>query len=189
MSKPTSRKNLIDRSAKVLSPTQFQLQQLRLPVSDSRFENAMRMAARDMGATFDRGRSVIYFPKGMARDGDKSFPAELSVLYRKFPCGMIMRNIGPGDAAAGSPCVSFDIIPKVPGDPRRSKLFKSFQGDTKECKVLFGKFLGWLKIISRTIQRYNRQSGRVTPFSRMASQEEKASSVADNWLAQWSQKQ
>jgi hypothetical protein len=143
------------------TPTQMQLDELGLLVSDERFVRAMGMAARHMGGTFDIASSTIRLPPEVVRPGDRTFPNEIQVLYRKFPCGMIMPGAARERADAGSPCVSFDVIPKVPGDPRRSRVFQSFSGSASDAKTLFGKFLGWLKIVAKAVHRYTDISNRV----------------------------
>jgi hypothetical protein len=161
---------------------------MRLPVPDARFDRAMYMAARDMGGTYDRNTGTIFLPRDLVRPGDRSFPTELRVLYRKFPCGMLLRNPKPGDPVSSMPCVSFDVIPNVPGDPRRSRIYQSFQGEAATSKTLFGKFLGWLKIISKAVKRYRQQvgQGRAPQFGRLASEvaaEDLSVRVARAWMA------
>jgi len=163
------------------SPTEFGLRQLGLPVSEARFERAMSMAARDMGGTYHPVTGTIRLPPEAARPGDRTFPTELRVLYRKFPCAVIMRNPDPESPVASMPCVSFDVIPNIPGDPRRSKIFQSFQGDAASSKIMFGKFLGWLKIISKAVKRYvkNQEAGRrEVPFAQVMASER----VAVRWV-------
>lgn len=173
------------------TPTEFQVRDLALPVSDARFDRAMEMAARHMGGTYNRATGVIHLPRELARPGDRSFPTEIQVLYRKFPCGFL--TLGPSvgrtedERGAGRPCVSFDVIPKVPGDPRRSRVYQSFKGDMAQSKVLFGKFLGWLKVLSKAVARYQQQAeqGRVLPFARVASEmlpESAIERVSRQWL-------
>lgn len=128
----------------------------------------MTMAARDMGGVYDQARGVIKLPPSMAHAGDPSFPQEIEVHYRKFPCGMVMRNLDEHTPGAGEPCVSFDVIPRVPGDPRRSRVYQSFQGPASQAKTLFGKFLGWLKIVSKALHRYNGPRSRPVEFARIA---------------------
>jgi hypothetical protein len=154
-------------------PTEFGLRQLRLPVSEARFDAAMGMAARDMGGTYHPATATIKLPAGVARPGDATFPTELRVLYRKFPCGALMPNPDTGSPVAAMPCVSFDVVPNVAGDPRRSKVFQSFQGDAASSKVMFGKFLGWLKIVSRAVKRYvkNQEAQRAVPFAQIVASE------------------
>jgi hypothetical protein len=156
------------------TPTQMQLDELSLPVTDERFLRAMSMAARHMGGTFDLATSTIRLPRHVVRPGDRSFPNEMQVLYRKFPCGMILPGAARDQAEAGYPCVSFDLIPKVPGDPRRSRVFRSFTGPASQAKTLFGKFLGWLKIIAKAVHRYTETSNQGEPS---------ALRVAARWLA------
>lgn len=130
------------------------LHDLNLDVSTDRFDRAMDLAARDMGGTYDRTRGLIKLPASLRRPGDRTLPTELEVHYRKFPCGMMMREFSESMPGVGAPCVSFDVIPRVPGDPRRSRIYQSFQGDAKHVKTLFGKFLVWLKIVSKALRRY-----------------------------------
>jgi hypothetical protein len=139
------------------TPTQFHLEQLGLPVSDARFDRAMEMAARYMGGTYLPATGTIRLPREAVRPGDKSFPSEITVLYRKFPCAYVMKGVRRDSPGAGMPCVSFDAIPNVPGDPRRSRIYQSFRGEAGSSKVLFGKFLGWLRIIGDAVRRYVRQ--------------------------------
>lgn len=162
-----------------VTPTEYQLRDLRLPVSDARFERAMSMAARDMGGTYNSNTSTIHLPREIARPGDHSFPTEITVLYRKFPCGFIMKD--SDNEAAGLPCVSFDVIPNVGGDPRSSRIYQSFKGDAGLSKILFGKFLGWLKIISKAVKRYREQveQGRPVSFARTAAE----TRVAEAWFS------
>jgi len=167
-----------------VTPTEFQLQQLRLPVSDARFDRVMRMAARDMGGTYVAATSTIKLPKEFARPGDRSFPTEIVGLYRKFPCGIMIPNVKPDNPVAGLPCVSFDLIPNVPGDPRRSRVYKSFQGEAATSKRLMNQFVAWLKIVSKAIKRYvkSNEQGRNVPFSRVAMELELAQKVARQWV-------
>ena len=167
-----------------VTPTEFALQELRLPVSDARFDRVMQMAAREMGGTYIAATSTIKLPKEYARPGDRSFPTEILGLYRKFPCGAMIPNVKADNPVAGLPCVSFDLIPNVPGDPRRSRLYKSFQGDVGMSKRLMNQFVGWLKIVSKTVNRYvkNNEQGRTVPFSRVAAEEELTQRVARAWL-------
>lgn len=141
------------------TPTQMQLDDLHLPVSDVRFERAMEMAAKYMGGRYQNG--TIRFPY---RFRDRSFPQELTVLYRKMPCGFLN---GKPD---GTPCVSFDVFPNVGGDPRRSKIYRSFPAGMANSKVQFGKFLGWLRIVGDAIRRYvaQAQAGQEPQFARIA---------------------
>lgn len=170
-----------------MGPTEFGLRSLRLPVSDARFDGAMAMAAREMGGTYVSSTGTIKLPP-VGRPGDRTFPTELRVLYRKFPCAVIMRNPDPESPVAGMPCVSFDVVPNVAGDPRRSKIYQSFQGDAVSSKVMFGKFLGWLKIVSKAVKRYvrNHEMNREVPFARVVASEldtgEAAGRVARRWL-------
>lgn len=143
----------------------------------------MVMAARDMGGAYDQSRGVIRLPPSMAHAGDPTFPYELEVHYRKFPCGMAMRD--PSGHGAGKPCVSFDVIPRVPGDPRRSRVYQSFQGPASDVKMLFGKFLGWLKIVSKALQRYKTPRAPVE-FARVAREvlpPSPAERVVEAWAA------
>lgn len=170
-----------------VTPTEFQVKELRLPVSDARFDRAMDMAARDMGGTYNRNTGVIHLPKDLARPGDRTFPTEIQVMYRKFPCGFIIKDVRRDSPAAGLPCVSFDVVPNVPGDPRRSRIYQSFKGEAATSKTLFGKFLGWLKIVSRAVKRYRQQveQGRPATFGRLASEElpeSQVERVARLWL-------
>ena len=166
------------------SPTEFGLRQLHLPVSNARFEAAMGMAARDMGGTYHPATATIRLPPGFARPGDATFPTELRVLYRKFPCAAIMRDPDPESPVATMPCVSFDVIPNISGDPRRSKIFQSFQGDAASSKRMFGKFLGWLKIVSKAVHRYvkTRDAERAAPFAQVMASEDAVARVAATWL-------
>lgn len=172
-----------DPRLRKLTPTQFGLQQLRLPVSDARFDRAMHMAARDMGGRYVPATGTIKLPK-VSTPGDRTFPTELQVMYRKFPCGIILPNAKQDSPVAGLPCVSFDVIPNTPGDPRRSKAYQSFQGEAATSKALFGKFLGWIKILSRAVNRYvkNQENGRTVPFARVASEELMTQRVVENWF-------
>lgn len=136
------------------TPTQMQLDEINLPVSEERFARAMDMAARYMGGSFDAMSGMIRLPPEIVRPGDRTFPNQIQVLYRKFPCGMVMPGAVRERPEAGHPCVSFDVIPKVVGDPRRSKVFQSFAGPASQAKTLFGKFLGWLKIVGKAVRRY-----------------------------------
>lgn len=173
------------------TPTEFQLESLNLPVSDQRFNRAMEMAARDMGGRYERRTSTIHLPSDMAREGDRSFPSEIKVLYRKFPCGMkipLKKLMEDNPAAAGYPCVSFDCIPRIQGDPRRSRIYQSFQGEAATSKALFGKFLGWLKIVSKAVKRYQQrvQQGQPAMFGRLASEavaEASIERVAQAWAS------
>lgn len=171
------------------TPTEFQLESLKLPVSNQRFESAMAMAARDMGGTYNRRTSTIHLPEDLRREGDRTFPTEIKVLYRKFPCGMKLpiQKIHEAPDVAGIPCVSFDCIPRIQGDPRRSRIYQSFQGDAGMSKILFGKFLGWLKIVSKAVKRYRQkvEQGRPAQFGRMANEvlpESSVERVARQWL-------
>lgn len=149
----------------------------------------MQMAAREMGGTYHPATSTIKLPHTIARPGDKSFPTELLGLYRKFPCGALMKTPKtnePVSDVASLPCVSFDLIPNVPGDPRRSKIYKSFQGDVTQSKRLMNQFVGWLKIISKAVNRYvkNTEQGRHVPFGRVAAEIAMSEQVAREWLLQ-----
>jgi len=168
----------VDPRMRKVTPTEFQLREMRLPVSDARFDRAMMLVARDMGGTYNRLTGVIHLPKDLAEGGRLPF-TELGVLYRKFPCGMIVKNVRPDNPVAGLPCVSFDVIPKVSGDPRRSKFYRSFQGEAGTSKRLFNKFVAWMAILSRAVKRYRKQleQGR-DPVFRTAMEER----VADAWL-------
>lgn len=174
----------LQQDGRRITPTQFQLNELRLPVSDARFDRVMQMAARDMGGTYIPATSTIKLPKEFARPGDRSFPTEIQGLYRKFPCGAMIPNVQPDNPVAGIPCVSFDLIPNVPGDPRRSRIYKSFQGDAGMSKRLMNQFVGWLKIVSKAVKRYvkNTEQGRNIPFARVATEEWMAHQVARKWL-------
>jgi hypothetical protein len=177
----------LQQEGRRVTPTEFAVRQLRLPVSDARFDRVMQMAARDMGGTYHPATSTIKLPPQFARAGDRSFPTELLGLYRKFPCGALMKTPGtnePVSDVASLPCVSFDLIPNVPGDPRRSRIYKSFQGDVTQSKRLMNQFVGWLKIISKAVKRYvrNSEQGRAVPFGRVAAEEELAARVARAWL-------
>lgn len=145
------------------TPTQMAVDDLNLLVSDERFERAMAMAAKYMGGRYQNG--VIRLPYKFQ---DKSFPTELTVLYRKMPCGFITNQDD------GTPCVTFDLIPKVSGDPRRSKVYKSFPSSVKNSKVAFGKFLNWLRVVGDTVRQYVAQEQSV----RLAS----AKAVSQAWL-------
>jgi hypothetical protein len=147
----------------------------------------MDMAARDMGGTYNRNTGVIHLPRGIASPGDRSFPTELQVLYRKFPCGFLLKDGDRDHPAAGFPCVSFDVVPNVPGDPRSSRIYQSFKGEAGTSKTLFGKFLGWLKIVSRAVNRYRQQveQGRPAQFGHLAAQSLPSSQIertAHLWL-------
>jgi hypothetical protein len=147
----------------------------------------MYMAARDMGGVYNRNTGVIHLPKELARPGDLSFPTQLQVLYRKFPCGFIIRDEDRDNPAAGLPCVSFDVIPNTPGDPRSNRIYQSFKGEVSMSKTLFGKFLGWLKIISKTVNRYRQQieQGKPAQFGRITAEHLPTSMVertASIWL-------
>ena len=172
-----------DPRLRKMTPTQFQVHQLRLPVSDARFDRAMQMAARDMGGRYIPATGTIKLPK-VSKPGDTTFPTELQVMYRKFPCGAMIPNVKEDNPIAGLPCVSFDVIPNTPGDPRRSKAYQSFMGEAGVSKTLFGKFLGWLKILSKAVNRYvkTQEAGRVVPFARIAAEELMAEQVARTWL-------
>ena len=141
------------------TPTQMAIEGLRLPISDARFERAMEMAAKYMGGTYRNG--TIRLPY---RYRDQTFPQEMTVLYRKLPCGYITNR--PADGA----CVSFDIYPNMGGDPRRSKIYKSFPATLKNSKTQFGKFLGWLRIVGDAVRRYVAQAeaGQTPQFARIA---------------------
>jgi hypothetical protein len=93
-------------------------------------------------------------------------------------------NVKPDNPVAGLPCVSFDLIPNVPGDPRRSRIYKSFTGEAATSKRLMNQFVAWLKIVSKTVKRYvkNSEQGRPVPFARLAAEEELAQRVARAWL-------
>ena len=168
------------RLNKKVTPTEFMINELHLPVSDDRFDRAMTLAARDMGGTYNRYTGIIHLPKDLVETGNLPF-TELAVLYRKFPCGMLMKNLSSSSPVAGLPCVSFDVIPRVKGDPRRSKFYRSFQGEAGISKRLFNKFLAWLALLNRAIKRYRQQveSGRQVVF-RVASPE----AVAARWALQ-----
>jgi len=141
------------------TPTQMQLDALRLPVSDVRFERAMEMAARYMGGKYRDG--TIRLPYKFK---DRTFPTEFTVLYRKLPCGFLTNQND------GQPCVTFDIIPNIGRDPRRSKVYKSFPADLKSSKMQFGKFLGWLRIVGDAVRRYvaQTQAGQDPQFAKLA---------------------
>jgi len=155
--------NLSKRSAREglrkKTPTQMQLDALRLPVSDARFERAMEMAARYMGGKYRDG--TIRLPYHFK---DRTFPTEFTVLYRKLPCGFLTNQND------GQPCVTFDIIPNIGRNPRRSKVYKSFPADLKSSKVQFGKFLGWLRIVGDAVRRYvaKAQAGQDPQFAKLA---------------------
>lgn len=172
-----------DPRLRKMTPTQFQVQQLRLPVSDARFDRAMTMAARDMGGRYVPATGTIKLPK-VSAPGDKTFPTELQVMYRKFPCGILLPTSQQDSPVAGLPCVSFDVIPNTPGDPRHTKIYKNFTGEAATSKVLFGKFLGWLKIISKAVNRYvrNLEQGRTVPFARVAQEQQMADAVVERWV-------
>jgi hypothetical protein len=172
-----------DPHLRKVGPTRFQVQQLRLPVSDARFDAAMGMAARDMGGRYIPATGTIKLPK-VSYPGDKTFPTEIQVLYRKFPCGAVIPNVRDDDPVSGLPCVSFDIIPNTPGDPRRSKIYQSFMSEAASSKVMFGKFLGWLKIVSKAINRYVKslEQGREVPFARVARDEMLVEQVVRKWF-------
>lgn len=169
----------IPRPARRVTPTEFQLNDLRLPVPEARFERAMMLFARHIGGTFNRHTGIIHLPKELTEGRRLPF-TELGVLYRKYPCGMIVKNVREEDPVAGLPCVAFDVVPKVNGDPRRSKFYRSFQGDAATSKVLFNKFVAWLAILGRAIKRFRAQveAGRPATFPRVASPRR----VADRWL-------
>ena len=141
------------------TPTQMAVDDLRLPVSDVRFERAMQMAAKYMGGKYRNG--TIRFPY---RFRDRTFPQELTVLYRKLPSGY-MTNVSDGEA-----CVSFDVFPNIGSDPRRSKIYRSFPAGLKNSKVQFGKFLGWLRIVGDAVRRYVAQAeaGQDPQFAKLA---------------------
>lgn len=162
-----------------VTPTEFQLRDLKLPVSEVRFERAMVLVARNMGGTYNKHTSSIMLPKDLAQGGRLPF-TELGVLYRKFPCGMIIKDVSQGNGAAGYPCVSFDVIPNIGGDPRRSRFYKTFQGEAGTSKRLFNQFVGWLAILSKAVKRYRQQveAGKPANFGRVASVER----VAARWL-------
>lgn len=175
----------LQQEGRRVTPTEFAVRNLRLPVSDARFDRVMQMAARDMGGTYLPATSTIKLPPG--RPGDKSFPTELLGLYRKFPCGALMKTPKtnePVSDLAGMPCVSFDLIPNVPGDPRRSRIYKSFQGDATMSKRLMNQFVGWLKIVSKAVKRYRKETeqGRNVPFARLAAELEMSERVTHEWL-------
>jgi hypothetical protein len=162
------------------TPTEFQLRGLRLPVSDARFDRAMEMVARDMGGTYNRVNGTILLPKELTEGGRLPF-SELTCLYRKFPCGMLIKDVDRDNSVAGLPCVSFDVIPNVSGDPRRSKFYRNFQGDSGMSKRLFNQFVGWMAILSRAIKRYRTQleAGRDPVFPRRVAS---ADDVVVAWL-------
>lgn len=172
-----------DPRLRKITPTQFQVRQLGLPVSDARFDRAMSMAARDMGGHYIAATGTIKLPR-VNNNTDKTFPTELQVLYRKFPCGFLMPKSQADSPVAGLPCVSFEVLPNTPGDPRHSRIYQTFTGEAATSKTLFGKFLGWLKIISKAVKRYirNSESGHAVPFARVADQERMASAVVEKWV-------
>jgi hypothetical protein len=171
----------IDPRTRKVTPTEFQVRELRLPVSDARFDRAMMLVARDMGGTYNRYTGIIHLPKELTDGGTMPF-TELAVLYRKFPCGMMIKS--QDSPVAGLPCVSFDVIPNVGSDPRRSKFYRSFQGEASTSKRMFNRFVAWMAILSRAIKRYRTQLERGgNPILRTAEEhvvalwlEEKASS-------------
>lgn len=168
----------IDPRLRKVTPTQFQLDRMRLPVSEARFDRAMSLVARDMGGTYNRLTGIIHLPKDLAQGGRLPF-TELAVLYRKYPCGMLLKNVKPDDSVATLPCVSFDVIPNVGGDARRSKFYRSFQGEAGTSKRLFNKFVAWLAILSRAVKRYRQQLERgQNPVLRTASSDR----VAAAWM-------
>lgn len=130
------------------TPTQMALDDLHLQVSDDRFDKAMAMFARHLGGRYDRRTGVVDLPWQGNRD--KTFPNKLVLLYRKFPCGFIHKELN-GDS--GKPCVSFDVIPQIP-NPSKSKIYRSFQGEAKDAKRLFNDFLRWLKTVSTALKVY-----------------------------------
>lgn len=136
------------------TPTQFALDQLRLPVTQEQFDHAMTLAAKRVGGQYDKHKGMIYLP--WIPNGDPTFPTHLNVLYRKFPCGFLQKQL---DDTAGMPCVSFDIIPYVGRNPRRSRAYKSINGDASESKLLFVKFLKWMKIILDAFLVYAEKHG------------------------------
>jgi hypothetical protein len=144
------------------------LHDLNLLVPTERFEHAMALAARDMGGVYDHGRGVIRLPQSLAHANDPTFPREIEVHYRKFPCGMMLRDLSEDTPGIGAPCVSFDVIPRVSGDPRRSRVYQSFQGPASQAKILFGKFLVWLKIVSKALHRYKDPRNPSVDFARVA---------------------
>ena len=146
---------MLRKSREYQSPTHAQVSQLPLLVSDDRFDRAMGMAARHMGGTYNAATGIIQLPVSLAKAGDRTFPTRMEAHYRKFPCGMIIPSVDSNHPMMGAPCVSFDLIPLVPGDPRRSRIYQSFSGPLDQSKVLFGKFLGWLKIVAKTVHRYS----------------------------------
>jgi len=153
--------------------------ELRLPVSEARFDRAMMLVARDMGGTYNKHTSVIMLPKELTEGGKMPF-TELGVTYRKFPCGFIIKNVQSDNPTAGLPCVSFDVLPNVGSDPRRSKFYRSFQGEAATSKRLFNQFVAWLAILSRAVKRFRQQveAGKPATFPRVAS----AETVAAVWL-------
>jgi len=124
------------------TPTQMALDDLNLPISEDRFERAMGMAARYMGGVYSNG--AIHFNQ---KFDDPSFPSKIKVLYRKLPCGFL-------NTEKAGVCVTFDVIPVVQGDPRRSRIYQSFPADIKNIKTQFGKFLGWLRIVGMAMRKY-----------------------------------
>jgi hypothetical protein len=163
-----------------VTPTQFQLEQLHLPVSDARFDRAMSLVARDMGGTYNKLTGTLHLPKDLAEGGRLPF-TELTCLYRKFPCGMVLKDVQKDSPVAGLPCVSFDVIPNVGGDPRRSKFYRSFRGEAGTSKRLFNQFVGWMVILSRAVKRFQAQLKRgQSPILRTAMERR----VAAAWLAE-----
>lgn len=139
MEEKLASKYLAARGLRRRTPTQMQVDNLKLDISDARFDKAMGMFAKMVGGSYDRQRGVITLPWETGRN--RKFPKQLQVLYRKFPCGMLQRTFGPD---SGAPCVSFDVIPKIP-NANSSKMYKSIQGDAVHAKKLFAQFLHHLK--------------------------------------------
>jgi hypothetical protein len=56
--------------------------------------------------------------------------------------------------------------------------------EAASSKIMFGKFLGWLKIVSRAVNRYvkNLEQGRDVPFARVARDEMLTEQVVRQWF-------
>ena len=143
------------------TPTQMGLDDLKLPVSDDRFDRAVALFARHVGGRFDRSSGIVHLP--WKKNGDKTFPTKIQVMYRKFPCGFLHKKFTP---SSGLPCVSFDIIPLGVSNPSKSRMFRSFQGPASDAKRLFNLYLLWLKKVADALKLYAQRNpldkGRLT---------------------------
>jgi len=152
------------RAAPVLRP---RVPPVRPSISEAQFERAMELIAQAMGGRYIAATSTIKLPR-IGKPGDDSFPTELQVLYRRFPRGMLLPEADPNDPATHQPYVSFDELPNTPGDPRQSRIYRTFTGEAAASGILFRKFLGWLKILTNAVNRYAREAEQETASVRIA---------------------